>query len=218
MTPEQQVRAALKLIAPPASERAACRADIENMLDVIESFGKSDKIFAAARSEATTKALAAYHDALGRLRTTYKAVLATGGGHPLRRAADGSWREVLTLADIDFLIEASIAPPEACRVFRPFTAEGAPPPRHPARWCWSEVRCRQANESRRAVTRPARAMVQGREDRHHQGQEVAQAGGDLVWRRERRPVPVSARVSALPEALNICPAKKAYEKYLKQPL
>jgi hypothetical protein len=112
MTREQQVRAALKLIAPPASERAACRADIENRLNVIESFGEGDKVFAGARSEAATKALAAYHDALGRLRTTYKAVLAAGGGRPLRRAADGSWREVLTLADIDFLIEASKPPPK----------------------------------------------------------------------------------------------------------
>lgn len=112
MTREQQVPAALKLLAPPASERAACRANIENMLDVIDSFGEGDKVFACARSEATTKALTAYHDALGRLRTTYKAVLATGGGRPLRRAADGSWRELLTLADIDFLIEASKPPPK----------------------------------------------------------------------------------------------------------
>jgi hypothetical protein len=82
------------------------------LLHVIESFGKSDKIFAAARSEAATKALAAHHQALDQLRTTYKAVLATGGWRPLRRAADGSWREVLTLADIDFLIEESKPPPK----------------------------------------------------------------------------------------------------------
>src|SRR6516225_9446393 len=98
MTRDQQIRAVMKLLVVPASERDECRACIENMLDILDDFGKSDKIFADERSAAATKARAAHHKVLCDLRDTYKAMLAAAClGHPCRQAADGRWREVLDL-------------------------------------------------------------------------------------------------------------------------
>jgi hypothetical protein len=117
----QQVRAALKEIMPSASDRAACRAAVEEKLDVIAMFGKADRAFAASRSDAASKALEAHHKKLVQLRKTFQAVLKSGGEHRLRWAPARGWHEVLTLADIDFLIWASVPPPK--RKDRPVAAK-----------------------------------------------------------------------------------------------
>ena len=83
MTPDHQVRAALKRLKPPPDQRNACRADIENALYIMAKVSISHTILAAQRSKAHSKAKRAYRRALCRLLAASKALLATGGGVPI---------------------------------------------------------------------------------------------------------------------------------------
>lgn len=103
MTREQQVRAALKLSKLPRDKRdryEAARASIENALDIMVDATLAHNVWKAARSKAAHKAERAYHQALRRLGTTYKAALTTGAGVPLYP----------TLAHIESAIKATEPP------------------------------------------------------------------------------------------------------------
>lgn len=55
MTRDQQMRKAMELLAPAKRERTKCRADISSALDIIAMMGKSDEVFADARSKTATR-------------------------------------------------------------------------------------------------------------------------------------------------------------------
>lgn len=101
MTRDQQIHAVMKPLVVPPSEREECRACIENMLDILDDFGKSDEIFAAERS---TKDRRILHNAARRFRAAYDA-FRTKRAVPVTRRADGKWREYIE--DVDYLIEWS---------------------------------------------------------------------------------------------------------------
>ena len=82
MTPEEQVRAAFKVLKPPSDRRAICRASIENALGMMAMASSSHRVREAERSKAYSKARRAYHSAARRMRATIVALLATGGGAP----------------------------------------------------------------------------------------------------------------------------------------
>jgi hypothetical protein len=74
MTRAEQIAQALKLLAPPPSEHAECRHDIETMLNWVDSRTKNLEMLKATRSSEGTKALKGYKKALGRLQEAYDAL------------------------------------------------------------------------------------------------------------------------------------------------
>ena len=75
MKHDQQVRKALSLLAPPANRRAECRADIESALDVVEMFGKGDKVRQAERSAAANRARDTFHKTICKALREYDAMV-----------------------------------------------------------------------------------------------------------------------------------------------
>lgn len=75
MKRDEQIRKALNLVAPPAKSRAECRADIESVLDVVELFGKGDKVFQAERSAAANRARDIFHKTICKALREYDAMV-----------------------------------------------------------------------------------------------------------------------------------------------
>ena len=82
MTRAQQTRAALKLLLLAEGNREACKASIENALDIMVDATIAHNVWKAGRSKAATKAGDVYHKALCKLRVVHKALLAAGGAVP----------------------------------------------------------------------------------------------------------------------------------------
>jgi hypothetical protein len=82
MKRDQQIRKALNLLAPPAKKRAECRADVESALDVVEMFGKGDKVFQAERSAAANRARDIFHKTICKALREYDAMVKAGFGSP----------------------------------------------------------------------------------------------------------------------------------------
>lgn len=82
----EQVATALALLAPPPSEREACRQHVEGALDVMEDASIGHKVFASDRSGATTGARRAYNSAARKLLAADKALVAAGWCGPINRA------------------------------------------------------------------------------------------------------------------------------------
>jgi hypothetical protein len=80
---DQQIRAALKVLNPPARQRAACRADVENALAIMAKVSITHEVFAAQRTKAHSRAQRTYLVALCRLRAAHRALLDAGGAVPL---------------------------------------------------------------------------------------------------------------------------------------
>jgi hypothetical protein len=78
MTPEHQVRAALKVLKPPPERRAACRVAIEDALAIVAEMSIAHDMEEAYRSKAYSRALGTYRRALLRLRAAHQAVLDAG--------------------------------------------------------------------------------------------------------------------------------------------
>jgi hypothetical protein len=74
MTRAEQIAEALKLLAPPPSEHAECRHDIETMLNWVDSRTKNLDTLKTTRSSDGTKALKGYRKALERLQEAYDAL------------------------------------------------------------------------------------------------------------------------------------------------
>jgi hypothetical protein len=74
VTRDQQIRAALALLAPPAPERSACRAHIEIALKEIDRV-----LDLKVSSKDATNARSAYHRALLKLQSAHNALVAAGG-------------------------------------------------------------------------------------------------------------------------------------------
>jgi hypothetical protein len=74
MTRTEQIAQALKLLAPPPSEHAECRRDIETVLIWVDSRTKNLETLKATRSSDGTKALKGYKKALERLQEAYDAL------------------------------------------------------------------------------------------------------------------------------------------------
>ncbi|MGA8650688.1 MAG: hypothetical protein WB677_08710 [Xanthobacteraceae bacterium] len=125
MTRDQQMRKAMELLAPAKRERTKCRADISSALDIIAMMGKSDEVFADARSKTATRGRAAHHHVARRLLATHKAMLTSGHGIPAHRGADARLREIIELADIARLIEAT-KPPQKRRTYYDLSEQGIP--------------------------------------------------------------------------------------------
>ena len=70
MTRDQQIRKALKLLAPPAAEREECRHEIRLALDRVENFTASARSSRASRSK-KKGGLPRYHAALRRLLNAF---------------------------------------------------------------------------------------------------------------------------------------------------
>jgi hypothetical protein len=68
MTPDQQIRAAVKVLNPLTHQRAACRTDIKAALDLMALTITLHTILAACRSKAHAKAIRAYYKALYKVR------------------------------------------------------------------------------------------------------------------------------------------------------
>jgi hypothetical protein len=74
LTRDQQIRKALKLLAPPPSQRAQCRQDIGAMLDRVEYGAVSARSFRVASSKKGKAGVRRYYAALRRLRSAYNAL------------------------------------------------------------------------------------------------------------------------------------------------
>jgi hypothetical protein len=83
VTRAEQIRKALKVLAPSGDGRDGCRGSIENALDIMADAATAGRVFAAMRSKAVHKAERTYCLALRRLRVAHKALLAAGGGVPI---------------------------------------------------------------------------------------------------------------------------------------
>ena len=74
MTRDQQIRKALKLLAPPPGERAECQYDIGLALDRVESGAAAARSFRVAGSKKGKAEVRRYCAALRRLRTAYRSL------------------------------------------------------------------------------------------------------------------------------------------------
>jgi hypothetical protein len=119
MTRDQQIRRALKLLAPPPRRRAEGQHDIEVALDRVEGGAASARCFRVARSKKGKEGVRRYFAALRRLRNAY-------------RALDPAIKPWFSLAEFAYVVGQPTVIDREIKIAEAFLARPSPPPHRDA--------------------------------------------------------------------------------------
>ena len=118
-TRDQQIREALKLLAPPPRDRIECQHDIELALKRVERGAAAARSFRVASSKKGKAGLMRYCAALRRLRNSYNAL-------------DPAIRPWFSLAEIAYVAGNPTVIDREIAIAEDFLATPSPPPRRDA--------------------------------------------------------------------------------------